>query len=238
MSIKTEIDRIANAKTSIRNAIQGKGVDVPAATSLDDYGSYVNSIPQISELEEIETLSPSDYVVVEKSGIKKITVSNFAAIIKSMGNKWYGKVVTAQNTAGNALILPALILKANMAVGDVIQVSLKMSSQDGITGIQGGWIYYRTGRTSPSSTSPGDGVSDKQSASYDASTLTAVYSATIQYEVTESGYYAVVQMPMLHSKIPASFTIESLAITQNGTDITDKVIALEGAYSAHTVTVS
>ena len=44
MSIKTEITRLQNAKTSIKTAIEGKGVTVPDGTKLDGMAALVDSI--------------------------------------------------------------------------------------------------------------------------------------------------------------------------------------------------
>lgn len=44
MGIRTELDRIKNAKTALKTAIEGKGVTVPAATLLDGYAALVASI--------------------------------------------------------------------------------------------------------------------------------------------------------------------------------------------------
>lgn len=44
MSIKTEITRITNAKTAIKDAITAKGVTVPSAASIDDMAGYIGQI--------------------------------------------------------------------------------------------------------------------------------------------------------------------------------------------------
>lgn len=46
MSIQSEITRIENAKSSIKSAIESKGVSVPANAKIDDYGDLVNQITQ------------------------------------------------------------------------------------------------------------------------------------------------------------------------------------------------
>jgi hypothetical protein len=46
MSIQSEIDRINNAKTSIKSAISSKGVSVPSDASIEDLPALVRSIPQ------------------------------------------------------------------------------------------------------------------------------------------------------------------------------------------------
>lgn len=44
MSIQTELDRLQTAKTDLKTAIEGKGVTVPDATTLDGYGALVAQI--------------------------------------------------------------------------------------------------------------------------------------------------------------------------------------------------
>lgn len=45
MSLQSEISRIADAKTAIKTAIEGKGVAVPASSRLDDFSTIIESIP-------------------------------------------------------------------------------------------------------------------------------------------------------------------------------------------------
>ena len=45
MSIQSEIDRLNSAKTAISNAIQSRGVDVPAGTSIDGMAELITKIP-------------------------------------------------------------------------------------------------------------------------------------------------------------------------------------------------
>lgn len=46
MSIASEIERLQNAKSALKTAIEGKGVSVPASTKLDGYPALVDSIEQ------------------------------------------------------------------------------------------------------------------------------------------------------------------------------------------------
>ena len=46
MSIQSQIDRINDAKNSIKSAISSKGVSVPSSVSIDDLPALVRSIPQ------------------------------------------------------------------------------------------------------------------------------------------------------------------------------------------------
>ena len=52
MSVQTEIARLAGAKTSLKTAIEAKGVDVADNAHIDNYADYVNQIPiGISEID-------------------------------------------------------------------------------------------------------------------------------------------------------------------------------------------
>lgn len=81
MSIATEIQRLQNAKASIKSSIINKGVAVPDTAKLDDYSGYINNIttettpnlqeksvnPQLTK----QTITPdSGY-----DGLSKVTVS-------------------------------------------------------------------------------------------------------------------------------------------------------------------
>lgn len=46
MSANSEIQRLQNAKSALKTAIEGKGVSVPASTKLDGYPALVDSIEQ------------------------------------------------------------------------------------------------------------------------------------------------------------------------------------------------
>lgn len=58
MSIASEITRIQDAKSDIADAIEAKGVTVPASTKIDGYAALVSAIPQGA--------SEITYPVVEK----------------------------------------------------------------------------------------------------------------------------------------------------------------------------
>lgn len=47
MSIQSELNRLSNAKSEIKAAIESKGVQVPDSATLDEYGSFVRQIPGI-----------------------------------------------------------------------------------------------------------------------------------------------------------------------------------------------
>lgn len=44
MSVQSQIQRLQNAKTALKTAIEGKGVTVPNSTKLDGYADLVDNI--------------------------------------------------------------------------------------------------------------------------------------------------------------------------------------------------
>lgn len=44
MSIKDEIERLNNAKTDMRNALENKGISVPSSETIDKYAEHINNI--------------------------------------------------------------------------------------------------------------------------------------------------------------------------------------------------
>ena len=57
MSIASEIERLQNAKSALKTAIEGKGVSVPAATKLDGYSALVDSIEQGGAAIDLESIA-------------------------------------------------------------------------------------------------------------------------------------------------------------------------------------
>lgn len=54
MSIASEIQRLQNAKSAIKSAIEGKGVTVPTATKLDGYAPLISAIPTVVDGNNLE----------------------------------------------------------------------------------------------------------------------------------------------------------------------------------------
>lgn len=59
MSIKSEIERLGTAKSSLKTAIEGKGVAVPDGIKLDGYGGLVEQISGGGNI-HVGTEQPSD----------------------------------------------------------------------------------------------------------------------------------------------------------------------------------
>lgn len=77
MSIATEIQRLKNAKASIKSSIEGKGVTVSDITKLDQYYAYIDNIvtPNLQE----KTVNPQTSAQTIKpdsgyNGLSKVTV--------------------------------------------------------------------------------------------------------------------------------------------------------------------
>lgn len=68
MSIQTELSRIINAKSSIKAAIEGKGVTVPDATLLDGMASLIESIEAGSiQIGDFTTVTYGSFQLAEDS---------------------------------------------------------------------------------------------------------------------------------------------------------------------------
>ena len=95
MSIASEITRIQDAKSDIADAIEAKGVTVPASTKIDGYAALVSAIPQgASEItypvvEETQTtgtytLPPNTFVkfgTIESIGFALDTASEVSGYV-------------------------------------------------------------------------------------------------------------------------------------------------------------
>lgn len=79
MSIASEITRIQGAKSDIADAIEAKGVTVPASTKIDGYAALVAAIPQgASEITYpvvVETLTTGTYTLPPNTFVQFGTVS-------------------------------------------------------------------------------------------------------------------------------------------------------------------
>lgn len=89
MSIKTEITRLQNAKTSIKTAIEGKGVTVPDGTKLDGMAALVDSIssggfPNGSKWDKVSATGKS-------SNTKYMSYAKGAKVVHN-GAKWISTV--------------------------------------------------------------------------------------------------------------------------------------------------
>lgn len=80
MSIASEITRIQGAKSDIADAIEAKGVTVPASTKIDGYAALVAAIPQgASEITYPvveETLTTGTYTLPPNTFVKFGTIES------------------------------------------------------------------------------------------------------------------------------------------------------------------
>ena len=80
MSIASEITRIQGAKSDIADAIEAKGVTVPASTKIDGYAALVAAIPQgTSEITYPvleETLTTGTYTLPPNTFVKFGTIES------------------------------------------------------------------------------------------------------------------------------------------------------------------
>jgi len=82
MSIASEIERLQNAKSALKTAIEGKGVSVPASTKLDGYSALVNSIEQGGGGGGGTTASPNDVEFIDYDGtiVASYSAAEFAGL--------------------------------------------------------------------------------------------------------------------------------------------------------------
>ena len=65
MSVQTQIDRLKNAKLSIKTAIEDKGVSVSSATKLDEMGALISGIDSIKTLSAVPTVKDTSIIIVD-----------------------------------------------------------------------------------------------------------------------------------------------------------------------------
>jgi len=78
MSIASEISRLQSAKADLKTAIEGKGVTVPSATTLDGYANLVDSISGGGGSVTVESLSVTDngtYTAPSGTAYSPVTVN-------------------------------------------------------------------------------------------------------------------------------------------------------------------
>lgn len=81
MSVQSEITRLANAKTALATAIEGKGVTVPEGTKLDGMAALIESIEASGGAMYTGSITPSKTVDALHTVIHNLgVVPNFAAM--------------------------------------------------------------------------------------------------------------------------------------------------------------
>ena len=86
MSIQSEIDRIAGAKTAIATAIEGKGVTVPEGTKLDGMAALVESIEAGGGVElQYNRLYPTATGTITPAGRTEVKVNSPLVIEHNAG---------------------------------------------------------------------------------------------------------------------------------------------------------
>ena len=98
MSVQTEIDRLSSAKTSLKTAIEAKGVDVADNAHIDNYADYVNQIP--IGISEIDVNTDTSITGLLKGASGKVAQAVAGTDYESAGTA--ANAVSTHNTAGDA----------------------------------------------------------------------------------------------------------------------------------------
>ena len=126
MSVQSEIDRIAGAKSDISTAITNKGVTVPSGTKLDGMAALINSIESGGGGGGgVETCT--FYIKLADSGTVYATVYENGEIITRTFN--FSMEITIQNLVRNScLALYTRIRFADEEYSETVTVLLSYSS--------------------------------------------------------------------------------------------------------------
>ena len=98
MSVQTEIDRLSSAKTSLKTAIEAKGVDVADNAHIDNYADYVNQIP--IGISEIDVNTDTSITGLLKGASGKVAQAVAGTDYEAVGTA--ASAVATHNTAGDA----------------------------------------------------------------------------------------------------------------------------------------
>lgn len=112
MSVQSEITRLANAKTAIATAIEGKGVTVPDGTLLDGMAPLIESIQAGSGgFENIQTVTgsftPESLITTEPQmfpSSQAFTVEHNAGFVPRAAIAYTGKYGTSELTLYAAIV--------------------------------------------------------------------------------------------------------------------------------------
>lgn len=98
MSVQTEIDRLSSAKTSLKTAIEAKGVDVADNAHIDNYADYVNQIP--IGISEIDVNTDTSITGLLKGANGKVAQAVEGTDYEAVGTA--ASAVATHNTSGDA----------------------------------------------------------------------------------------------------------------------------------------
>lgn len=99
MSIASEIERLQNAKASIKTSIENKGVTVPSSETLDEYSNYIDSIASGGTDTSDATLSSNSELLSGVTAYSKGT--KYTGSMANKGSKTFTPSTSQQtDTAG------------------------------------------------------------------------------------------------------------------------------------------
>lgn len=113
MSLQSEISRIADAKTAIKTAIEGKGVAVPASSRLDDFSAIIESIPTKDKIAHADI---PDYVKGEALRVAKLVKAKQDEITAAGGTPF---TMLCMSDAHDAPVTSSVASAANITNGNI-----------------------------------------------------------------------------------------------------------------------
>lgn len=141
MSIQSEITRITGAKSDIADAIEAKGVTVPAATKLDGYAALVSLIVTEPNLQS-KSVTPTESIqtVVADSGYDGLEQVSVAAISSTYVGSGVTRKAAATYTPGTTaqtIVADQYLTGAQTIIGDANLVAANIANDVTIFGVSG-----------------------------------------------------------------------------------------------------
>lgn len=118
MSIQTELNRLQNAKNSLKTAIQNKGVTVPSTTTLDGYAALVQQI-ETGDMQQVvyDPQSKTQDIFAYGPHLYKATF----LLDQWSGSGPYTQTVSVQAVDGGPAITSASHMTSGLFCDDTVQ---------------------------------------------------------------------------------------------------------------------
>lgn len=116
MSIQTEIERLKQAKSDLKTAIEDKGVVVNENKKINEYGALVNSIVELKGQEKTIAPTTSQQVITPDSSYNGIT----SATVSAVTNEIDSNIVASNIKSGIEILGVTGILKEGVTPEETI----------------------------------------------------------------------------------------------------------------------